>query len=112
MPASGDPDPDSEPAARIHRATSEQYSTPLPQNPLAHLLWLLHTRLAMPVASRLLPTGWGAVGSFLGPSISDFYRRHTLEDLRDMWARAHISELQTKLLSLGGAVVMWGSKEV
>ncbi len=84
----------------------------VPQNPLVHKLWLLHTRLAMPVASRLLPTGWRAVGSFLGPSISDFYRRHTLHDLREMWARAGVGELQTKLLSLGGAVVMWGRKEV
>ena len=83
----------------------------VPQNPLVHTLWLLHTRLAMPVASRLLPTGWRAVGSFLGPSISDFYRRHTLQDLREMWARAGVGELQTKLLSLGGAVIMWGRKE-
>ncbi len=84
----------------------------VPQNPLVHTLWLLHMRLAMPVASRLLPTGWRAVGSFLGPSISDFYRRHTLQDLREMWARAGVGELQTKVLSLGGAVVMWGRKEV
>ena len=84
----------------------------VPQNPLVHTLWLLHTRLAMPVASRLLPRGWRAVGSFLGPSISDFYRRHTLQDLREIWARAGFGELQTKLLSLGGAVVMRGRKEV
>ena len=84
----------------------------VPQNPLVHTLWLLHTRLAMPVASRLLPTGWGTVGSFLGPSISNFYRRHTLQDLTEMWAQARVVALQTKLLSLGGAVVMWGRKEV
>ena len=83
----------------------------VPQNPLVHMLWLVHTRLAMPVASRLLPAGWGTVGSFLGPSISDFYRRHNLRDLWEIWARAGVGELQTKLLSLGGAIVMWGRKD-
>ena len=66
----------------------------------------------LPLAGALVSKGWNKVGAFLGPSISDFYRRHTLRDLREMWARARVGELQTKLLSLGGAVVMWGKREV
>ena len=82
----------------------------IPRGPILYGLWLLHTRLAMPVISRLLPAGWGEVGSFLGPSISNFYRNHTLQDLSEMWARAGVGQLQTKLLSFGGAVAMWGRK--
>ena len=82
----------------------------VPQNPAIYPLWLLHTRFAIPVASRLLPGGWPEVGSFLGPSISDFYGKHTLRDLCGMWERAGVGEVQTKQLSLGGALVMWGRK--
>ena len=82
----------------------------VPQKPMLYPLWLLHTRFAIPVGSRLLPGGWREVGSFLGPSISDFYGRHTVRDLCGMWERAGVGEVQTKQLSLGGALVMWGRK--
>ena len=82
----------------------------VPRGPIVYGLWLLHTRLVIPMISRLLPGGWREVGSFLGPSISKFYRKHTLQDLSEMWARAGIGQLQVKLLSLGGAVAMWGRK--
>ena len=83
----------------------------VPQNPALYVLWLLHTRLVMPAATRFGPRGWREAGSFLGPSISAFYRNHTLQGVGDMWASAGLSEVQAKLLSLGGAVVMWGRKE-
>ena len=83
----------------------------MPQNPALHALWLLHTRLMMPGVTRFAPRGWRDVGSFLGPSISAFYRDHTLQDVSDMWTAAGVLEVQTKPLSLGGAVVMWGRKE-
>ena len=82
----------------------------VPPNPVIRALWLLHTRLAIPVVSRLMPGGWGEVGSFLGPSISDHYRRSSRKDLSEFWARAGIDEVQTRLLSFGGAVVTWGWK--
>ena len=84
----------------------------VPRGPILHGLWLIHTRLVIPVISRLLPGGWREVGTFLGPSISDFYRKHTLQDLKEMWERIGVGQPQVKLLSLGGAVVMWGRKGV
>ena len=84
----------------------------IPQSPLLYSLWLLHTRLVLPVGTRILSPGWREMGTFLGPSISHFYRQCTLEDLKQMWVRAGLSNVQTKVLSLGGAVVMWGQKEV
>ena len=83
----------------------------VPPNPIVRSFWLLHTRLAMPVVSRLMPGGWGEVGSFLGPSISEFYRRFSRQDLSELWAQAGIVEVQTRLLSFGGAVVTWGRKD-
>ena len=82
----------------------------VPRGPIVYGLWLLHTRLVMPMISRLLPGGWREVCSFLGPSISEFYRKYTLQDLSEMWARADVGQLQTRLLSLGGAVATWGTK--
>ena len=84
----------------------------VPQGPVAYPLWLLHTRMVLPLGTRLLSRGWREVGSFLGPSISSFYRKHTLEDLSRMWMRAGVGGVRTGLLSLGGAVVTWGRKEV
>ena len=83
----------------------------VPPNPLIRLLWMAHTRIAMPMGTGLLSSGWREVGSFLGPSISSFYKRHSLENLRSLWAMAGVKPAHTKLLSLGGAVVMWGTKE-
>ena len=83
----------------------------VPQGPVLHPLWLLHTRLVLPLGTKFFSPGWRKVGSFLGPSISEFYRQHTLEELGRMWARAGVGAVHTKVLSLGGAVVMWGRKD-
>ena len=83
----------------------------VPRRPLLRAMWLLHTRLVMPTVARFLSNGWREVGSFLGPSISDFYREHSLESLAGMWSRAGVKNVEHKVLSLGGAVVTWGRKE-
>ena len=82
----------------------------VPRSPVFHALWLLYTRLVLPLGTRFLSPGWREVGSFLGPSISSFYREHPLEELNQMWARAGIDSVWTRVLSLGSAVVMWGRK--
>ncbi len=82
----------------------------VPRGPILHPLWLLHTRLVMPVGTRFLGPGWREVGSFLGPNISGFFKRYTLDDLHRMWTKAGLEDVQTRTLSWGGAVVMWGRK--
>ena len=98
--------------ARVLRPGGQMVSLEffVPPNPMMRALWILHTRLTMPVVSRLMPGGWGEVGSFLGPSISDFYRGYSLNDLSEIWAQVGIHEVQTRLLSFGGAVVTSGWK--
>ena len=83
----------------------------VPRGPLLHPLWLVYSRLVLPLGGRLISPEWRDTCSFLGPSISTFYREHSLEELSDIWKRAGIGSVQTRVLSLGGAVVTWGQKE-
>jgi demethylmenaquinone methyltransferase/2-methoxy-6-polyprenyl-1,4-benzoquinol methylase len=50
------------------------------------------------------------VGRFLGPSISKHYRRYPLSSTVAMWRAAGLIEVEFRLMSLGGGVVMWGRK--
>ena len=54
--------------------------------------------------------GWRYVGSFLGPSVAAFYRAYSVADVRRMWVDLGIADVRVKRLSLGGGVVMWGTK--
>ena len=82
----------------------------VPDNPAIRALWLLYTRVVLPAATLPLSGGWRRVGRFLGPSISGFYRRHTLGDIVESWSRAGMESVALQRLSLGGAVVMSGTK--
>jgi demethylmenaquinone methyltransferase/2-methoxy-6-polyprenyl-1,4-benzoquinol methylase len=73
-------------------------------------LWLLYTRGVMPVAGRMVSRAWRDVGRFLGPSVSDFYRRLPLEAQLELWRRAGIADVQARVMSLGGGVVICGRK--
>ncbi len=73
--------------------------------------WWLYTRLVLPVAG--LVTGgrpWGAVGRFLGPSISEHYRRFPPASIVEAWRRAGLEDVSLKVMSLGGGLVMWGRR--
>jgi len=74
---------------------------------VARPAWELWVRIGLPVAGALISPGWRAVGSFLGPSIRDFHRRH---DVLDLWRAAGIQDVQARRLSLGGGLVVWGRK--
>src|SRR5579859_4412898 len=65
-------------------------------------LWELYVRVGLPAAGALISPGWREVGRFLGPSIRDFHRD---VDLHRIWPDAHV-----KRLSLGGGLVMWGTR--
>jgi demethylmenaquinone methyltransferase / 2-methoxy-6-polyprenyl-1,4-benzoquinol methylase len=83
----------------------------VPGNALWRGLWVLYTRMVLPVAGYL--TGgreWRKVGSFLGPSISEHYRRYPLEWHVKAWQDAGIEEVGVRTMSLGGGVVMCGRK--
>lgn len=82
-----------------------------PPAPVWRGLWVLYTRLVLPVGGFL--TGgreWFRVGRFLGPSISSHYRQYPLEWHVSAWRAAGIDDVQVRLMSLGGGLVMWGRR--
>jgi demethylmenaquinone methyltransferase / 2-methoxy-6-polyprenyl-1,4-benzoquinol methylase len=74
--------------------------------------WWLYTRLLLP-AGGLLTGGreWYAVGRFLGPSISGHYRRYPLPWTVEAWRKAGFTDVGARVMSLGGGLVMWGTRE-
>jgi demethylmenaquinone methyltransferase / 2-methoxy-6-polyprenyl-1,4-benzoquinol methylase len=73
--------------------------------------WWLYTRLILPAAGLL--TGgreWFAVGRFLGPSISGHYRAFPVSWTVDAWRAAGFTDVGFRVMSLGGGLVMWGTR--
>jgi len=71
-------------------------------------LWELYVRGVLPVGGVL--TGgraWWKVGRFLGPSIRRF---HTSVDVVQLWRDAGIADVHARRLSVGGGLVVWGSR--
>jgi demethylmenaquinone methyltransferase/2-methoxy-6-polyprenyl-1,4-benzoquinol methylase len=83
----------------------------VPPQPVWHGAWWCYTRLALPVLGAI--TGgraWYQVGRFLGPSISAHYRRYPIDAHVAAWRAAGLTGVGVELMSLGGGLIMWGSK--
>jgi demethylmenaquinone methyltransferase / 2-methoxy-6-polyprenyl-1,4-benzoquinol methylase len=55
-------------------------------------------------------TAWHDVGRFLGGSIRDFWRRYPLSRQLELWRAAGIENVRHRWLSLGGGIVIWGTR--
>ena len=53
---------------------------------------------------------WFRVGRFLGPNISGHYRKYPLDWTEDAWRRAGFENVGVRVMSLGGGLVMWGTR--
>jgi demethylmenaquinone methyltransferase/2-methoxy-6-polyprenyl-1,4-benzoquinol methylase len=83
----------------------------VPQNAFWHAAWWLYTRAVLPVAGFALGgRAWWDVGRFLGPNISAHYRRLPLRRLVDAFEAAGMIGVEHRVMSLGGGVVIWGTK--
>ena len=83
----------------------------VPPNPVWHGLWWIYTRCLLPVAGFV--TGgmeWFRVGRFLGPSISRHYSGYPLSWHIRAWEEAGIAVDGVRVMSLGGGLVMWGTR--
>ena len=69
--------------------------------------WELYVRAGLPAAGALISPAWREVGAFLGPSIREFHARYSLPAL---WREAGIVDVAERRLSLGGGVVVWGTR--
>lgn len=75
------------------------------------LAWHGYTRLVLPAAGLL--TGgpaWWRTGMFLGPNITGHYRKYPVRWIADAWRDAGFTNVGTSLMSLGGGLVMWGTR--
>jgi demethylmenaquinone methyltransferase/2-methoxy-6-polyprenyl-1,4-benzoquinol methylase len=91
------------------RMSSLEFGVP-PVWPLRGLWWL-YTRAVLPAAGYV--TGgreWFRVGRFLGPSISEHYRRYPVNWTVAAWEKAGMVDVSVRRMSLGGGLVMWGQK--
>jgi demethylmenaquinone methyltransferase/2-methoxy-6-polyprenyl-1,4-benzoquinol methylase len=73
-------------------------------------LWELYVRIGLPAAGAVVSPGWGGVGRFLGPSIRDFWRDWPEPRLLEAWREAGLTEVDARRLSLGGGIVVWGTR--
>lgn len=74
-------------------------------------LWWCYTRWVLPLGGWV--TGgreWFEVGQFLGPNITTHYRRYPVEWTVDAWTAAGLDGVETRVMSLGGGLVMWATK--
>jgi demethylmenaquinone methyltransferase / 2-methoxy-6-polyprenyl-1,4-benzoquinol methylase len=91
-----------------HMASLDFY---VPPNVAWLAAWRAYTRLLLPVAGWLLGGGaWWDVGRFLGPNIEGHYRRWPVERIVDAWKAAGMVDVDYRVMSLGGGLVMWGKK--
>ena len=77
---------------------------------LCRPLWELYVRIGLPLAGRAISPGWHEVGQFLGTSIREFWRRNPERALLEAWRTAGIADVRGRRLSLGGGIVVWGTK--
>jgi len=73
-------------------------------------LWRVYVGAVLPAAGRLVSPGWHEVGDFLGDSIREFWRRYPLVRQLELWRAAGIEDVRNRRLSLGGGIVIWGSR--
>lgn len=73
--------------------------------------WHIYVAAVLPVAGWLAGgSAWWRVGRFLSQSIPAHYRRYPLEWHVRAWEQAGSSDVGWRLMSLGGGLIMWGTK--
>jgi demethylmenaquinone methyltransferase/2-methoxy-6-polyprenyl-1,4-benzoquinol methylase len=72
--------------------------------------WELYVRMGLPAAGALASPSWGGVGRFLGPSIRAFWQEWPEVRLLGAWREAGLTEVSARRLSLGGGIVVWGTR--
>jgi demethylmenaquinone methyltransferase / 2-methoxy-6-polyprenyl-1,4-benzoquinol methylase len=73
-------------------------------------LWELYVRIGLPAAGAVIDPDWYEVGSFLGPSIRNFWREWPEPRLAAAWREAGFDDVRGRRLSVGGGCVVWGTR--
>jgi demethylmenaquinone methyltransferase/2-methoxy-6-polyprenyl-1,4-benzoquinol methylase len=73
--------------------------------------WRAYTRTLLPLGGLALGgRSWWDVGRFLGPNIESFYKRWPAARIVGAWKAARMVDVGWRVMSLGGGLVMWGTK--
>jgi demethylmenaquinone methyltransferase/2-methoxy-6-polyprenyl-1,4-benzoquinol methylase len=82
-----------------------------PDGPVWGPAWWAYTRLLLPAGGLALGgPEWYRVGRFLGPNISAHYRRYPVSWTVQAWQNAGFTDVGVRIMSLGGGLVMWGTR--
>ena len=73
-------------------------------------LWKLYTRVGLPTLGRLVSREWAHTGRFLADSIPSFYERYPIARVVELWEEAGVEDVHVRSMSLGGGVVIWGTR--
>jgi demethylmenaquinone methyltransferase / 2-methoxy-6-polyprenyl-1,4-benzoquinol methylase len=93
---------------RGHMASLDFY---VPPNVGWRASWRAYTRTLLPAAGLVLGgRSWWEVGRFLGPNIEGFYGRWPLDRIAESWKAAGMVDVEWRVMSVGGGLVMWGTK--
>lgn len=82
----------------------------VPSQPVWQALWRLYVNIGLPALGRLVSREWATTGRFLAHSISDFYAQTPMPAIAELWREAGVGGIHIETMSLGGGVVMWGTK--
>lgn len=82
----------------------------VPPRALWRRLWSFYTHVGLPVLGRAVSREWAHTGRFLSESIPAFYERYPIARVVELWEQAGIADVHVRRMSLGGGVVMWGTK--
>jgi demethylmenaquinone methyltransferase / 2-methoxy-6-polyprenyl-1,4-benzoquinol methylase len=82
----------------------------LPQGVVSRPLWELYVRAGLPVGGLAFGGDWWRVGRFLRGSIVEFWERYPPAALLGLWERSGIARPHARRLSLGGGIVVWGTR--
>lgn len=82
----------------------------VPEREPWHALWRLYVNVGLPALGRTVSAEWASTGRFLAHSIPAFYERFPMPAIVELWRRAGIEDVGVKSMSLGGGVVMWGTR--
>jgi demethylmenaquinone methyltransferase/2-methoxy-6-polyprenyl-1,4-benzoquinol methylase len=91
-----------------HMASLDFY---VPPNVVWREAWWAYTRTLLPFAGLVLGgRAWWDVGRFLGPNIEGHYKRWPPDRLVAAWEAAGMVEVGYQPMSVGGGLVMWGTR--
>jgi demethylmenaquinone methyltransferase/2-methoxy-6-polyprenyl-1,4-benzoquinol methylase len=82
----------------------------VPPGVVPRAAWRAYLAVGLPALGALVSPGWREVGRVLRESIPSFYARYPLARQVENWRAAGIRDVRVRRLSLGGGVVIWGTR--